>query len=191
MLRGCRSWANSDDGFDTIDAASVVTIEHSWIWRNGYIPGTTTPAPAGNGNGNGFKVGGFGGSDVANAPLHVVRFNLAFNNKSHGFYANHHPAASTLYNNTSANNHVGFDMAGVDSAGADLAYNSWNLQVSVSSADFQSDSTNGLTAARQANGGLPALPNVRLVSGSDLVGKDASVGLAYTGGAPDLGAFER
>jgi hypothetical protein len=214
VFRGCRSWANSDDGFDTINAASVVTIENSWTWRNGYIPGTTTPAPSG--NGNGFKVGGFGGGYVANAPVHVVRFNLAFNNKAHGFYANHHPVASKFYDNTSVNNHVGFDMTGVDStgstvargilrnnlsyqdasivanvAGADVAYNSWNLQVTVTSADFQSDSTNGLTAPRQANGDLPVLPNFRLASGSDLIDKGTNVGLAYNGTAPDLGAFER
>jgi len=47
VFRGCRAWWNADDGFDLIRAYSSVTIEDSWAWRNGYIPGTTT----GSGNG--------------------------------------------------------------------------------------------------------------------------------------------
>jgi hypothetical protein len=75
-------------------------------------------------------------------------------------------------------------------AGADVAHNSWNLQVSVTSADFQSVSTTGWDAPRQSNGALPVLTHFRLVSGSDLVNKGVNVGLPYTGTAPDLGAFE-
>lgn len=58
VFRGCRTWANTDDGFDTINAASPVLIENSWAWLHGYLPGTTRSLPAG--NGNGFKIGGFG-----------------------------------------------------------------------------------------------------------------------------------
>jgi hypothetical protein len=213
VLRGCRAWANTDDGYDFINAGSVVTVENSWAWRHGYYPGTTTSIPAG--NGNGFKVGGFGGGYQANAPQHIARFNVAFNNKASGFYANHHPAASYFYNNTSVNNRPDFNMLGVDPAGAavalgilrnnlawqgtlvsnvagaDVANNSWNLaNVSVTSADFQSASLDGWDAPRLPDGSLPQLPHLRLAAGSDLLDKGVNVGLPYTGAAPDLGAFE-
>ena len=42
VFRGCRAWWNADDGFDLISTYSPVTIESSWAWRNGYLPGTTT-----------------------------------------------------------------------------------------------------------------------------------------------------
>lgn len=212
VFRGCRAWANTDDGFDTINAGSVVVIENSWAWLHGYLPGTTTSIPAG--NGNGFKIGGFGGGYVADAPQHVTRFNVAFRNKASGFYANHHPVATIFYNNTSVSNRYGFNMLGVDPAGAainlgilrnnlayggtlvtnvagaDVANNSWNLPVSVTSADFQSVSTEGWDAPRLPDGSLPPLPFLRLAAGSDLLDKGVNVGLPYAGAAPDLGAFE-
>lgn len=212
VIRGCRAWANTDDGYDTINAESVVLIEDSWAWRQGYLPGTTTSLPAG--NGNGFKIGGFGGTYFANAPVHVTRNNVAFNNKTWGFYANHHPVASLFYNNTASNNRAGYNMLGVDSSnaainlgvlrnnlafggtvatsidGADVANNSWNLPVSVTAADFQSVSLEGWDAPRLPDGSLPQLPHLRLAAGSDLLDKGVQLGLPYQGAAPDLGAFE-
>jgi hypothetical protein len=212
VLRGCRAWSNTDDGYDTINAASIVVIENSWAWLHGYYPGTTTSIPAG--NGNGFKVGGFGGGYVAGALPHTARMNVAFNNKAAGFYANHHPVASYFYNNTSVNNHPDFNMLGVDAAGAainlgvlrnnlayagtlvsnvagaDVANNSWNLPVVVNDADFQSVSTAGWDAPRLPDGSLPPMPSFRLVAGSDLIDKGVDVGLPFLGAAPDLGAFE-
>lgn len=212
VFRGCRAWANTDDGFDLINAYSSVLIENSWAWLQGYLPGTTTSVPAG--NGNGFKLGGYSGVYQPNAPVHTVRFSVAFKNKANGFYANHHPVANQYYNNTSSSNGTGFNMLGIDSsnaaialgtvrnnlayentpvanvAGADVAYNSWNLLVSVTAADFQSVSTDGWDAPRQADGSLPALPFLRLVAGSDLIDKGVNLGLPFTGAAPDLGAFE-
>jgi hypothetical protein len=179
----------------------------------GYYPGTTTSVPAG--NGNGFKLGGYGGVYVANAPQHTARLNVAFKNKAYGFYANHHPVANYFYNNTGVANHADFNMLGIDPsgaaislgilrnnlawqgtlvmnmAGADVANNSWNLaSVSVTSADFQSTSLDGWDAPRLPDGSLPALPYLHLASGSDLLDKGVDVGLPYTGAAPDLGAFE-
>jgi hypothetical protein len=76
-------------------------------------------------------------------------------------------------------------------AGADVANNSWNLaSVSVTSVDFQNTSLDGWDAPRLPDGTLPALPQLRLASGSDLLDKGVDVGLPYTGAAPDLGAFE-
>jgi hypothetical protein len=210
VFRGCRAWWNSDDGFDLINAYSSVTIENSWAWRNGYVPGTTTGA----GNGNGFKAGGYGGGYDANAVKHTVRFSVAFANRASGFYANHHPLANDFFNNTSYGNHPDFNMLGVapsgaasnlgtlrnniaytgtllsNLTGADDAFNSWNLGVTLSNGQFRNVSTSGWDASRQADGSLPVLPNLRLAASSTLIDKGTGVGLPYTGSAPDLGAFE-
>ncbi|MFC5462622.1 right-handed parallel beta-helix repeat-containing protein [Massilia niabensis] len=212
VIRGCRAWANTDDGYDTIHSESVVVIEDSWSWGHGYIPGTATPLAAG--NGNGFKIGGFARRHVAGAPRHITRNNVAFANKSWGFYANHHPVASYFYNNTAAGNRAGFNMLGIDAAGAPLnlgilrnnlaygdapvasidgadhAHNSWNLPVPPSTADFQAVALDGWDAPRLPGGALPRLPSLRLAAASGLVDRGVDVGLPYLGAAPDLGAFE-
>ncbi|MGR6919360.1 right-handed parallel beta-helix repeat-containing protein [[Actinomadura] parvosata] len=211
VFRGCRAWWNADDGYDLISTYSPVTIENSWSWRNGYVPGTTTPS----GNGAGFKVGGFGAEYDAGAVKHTVRFSVAFLNKAAGFYSNHHPVANDYFNNTSYGNHPDFNMLGIDASGAAVgrgtlrnniaytgtltsnmagtssAYNSWDLGIPLSDAQFQSVSTSGWDAPRQADGSLPTLPHLRLAANSTLIDKGADVGLPYTGRAPDLGAFER
>jgi hypothetical protein len=214
VFRGCRAWSNSDDGFDLINAYSAVLIENSWAWLHGYLPGTTTPLAAG--NGNGFKIGGYGAVYVANAPKHVVRNSVAFRNKAAGFYANHHPVANDYFNNTGYNNYPNFNMLGIDAngvgvnlgtlrnnisyggtlysniSGANMRYNSWDTAtaVTVSDADFQSVAMSGWDVARAADGNLPVLNKLRLVSTSDLIDKGGNVKIAYLGAAPDLGAFE-
>ncbi|HEX7450861.1 MAG TPA: right-handed parallel beta-helix repeat-containing protein, partial [Polyangiaceae bacterium] len=214
VFRGCRAWWNTDDGWDLIQAQEVVTIENSWSWYNGYLPGTTTSVAAG--NGNGFKGGGYGepATNVpASPPHHVVRNNLSLLNKTAGFYANHEPAADYWYNNTAYNNHPDFNLLGDPAnvgilrnnialggtllsnetgAGIDESFNSWDtaLGVTVSTADFQNVSVTGLDGPRQADGSLPVLPNFHLAAGSDLIDKGTNVALPYNGSAPDLGCFE-
>ena len=36
VIRGCRAWSNSDDGYDFINASGSCTVENSWSWSNGY-----------------------------------------------------------------------------------------------------------------------------------------------------------
>jgi pectate lyase-like protein len=210
VFRGDRSWSNSDDGFDLINAYSSVTIEDCWTWRNGYVPETSTAA----GDGNGFKAGGYGGTYVSDGVKHTVRFSVAFDNRASGFYANHHTVADDFFNNTGYGNHPDFNMLGVDSSGnaigignlrnniaytgtltsnmtgTDDAYDSWDLSVTLSDSQFQSVSTSGWDAARQSDGSLPALPYLHLAASSSLIDKGVNVGLPYNGSAPDLGAFE-
>lgn len=213
VLRGCRSWWNSDDGYDLINAYSPVTIENSWAWLQGYLPGTLTAVPSG--NGNGFKAGGYGGGHVATGAAHTVRFSVAFANKANGFYANHHTVANTFENNTAYANAVQFNMLGVDAnggavglgllrnnvaygsgkpflnmTGTDSAHNSWDIGLNLTDADFLAVSTSGWDAPRQADGSLPALPLLRPSSTSALIDKGTDVGAPYKGTAPDLGAFE-
>lgn len=210
VFRGDRAWYNSDDGFDLINAFSSVTIENSWAWKNGYIPQTGTAA----GNGNGFKAGGYGGTYVPNGVKHTVRNSVAFDNRSSGFYANHHTVADDFFNNTGYDNHPDFNMLGVSSSGTAIgigtlrnniayggtltsnmsgtnaAYNTWNLGVTLSNSQFQSVSTSGWDAPRQSDGSLPSLPYLHLAPNSTLIDKGSNVGLPYHGSAPDLGAFE-
>jgi len=60
----------------------------------------------------------------------------------------------------------------------------------VSDADFQSMDTTGVSDIRKENGDLPDIPFLRLKQTSRLIDLGISVGLPYTGKAPDLGAFE-
>jgi hypothetical protein len=139
---------------------------------------------------------------------------VAFNNKAAGFYANHHTLANDYFDNTGYANNPDFNMLGITSSGAatglgnlrnnvaykgtltsnmsgtSASYNSWNGGVTLSDAQFQSVSTTGWDARRQADGSLPVLPNLRLAAGSSLIDKGVDVGLPYNGKAPDLGAFE-
>jgi hypothetical protein len=209
VFEGDRAWWNSDDGFDLINALSSVTIEDSWSWRNGYLPETTTPS----GNGNGFKMGGYGGKYVPGVK-HTLEFSVAFDNKDAGIYTNHHTVANDYYNDTSYGNHPDYNLLGVapdgsatglgilrndiayggtlltNSAGANAAYDSWDIGVTMSDSQFLSVSTTGWDAARQANGDLPVLPYLHLAPNSTLIDKGVNVGLPYNGKAPDLGAFE-
>jgi len=109
VFRGCRAWLNSDDGFDCINAFESITFENCWAFNNGY-----SSAMVSLGDGNGFKIGGFGVTNFTNLPAviprHNVRFCLAANNKSSGFYANHHLGGSNWYNNTALKNAVNFNM---------------------------------------------------------------------------------
>jgi MYXO-CTERM domain-containing protein len=211
VLRGCRAYENSDDGFDFINAAGTCLAEESWAFRNGFIPDTNTAGA----NGAGFKSGGFGNppmTPASGAPRHVIRKNLAFGNRSIGFYANYHPGGIDFLNNTAFDNPANFDMrtpSGVTSShklrnnvalmpGRDIVSfnggtdtnNTWTLQVQVSNADFVSvDQAVGLMP-RQADGSLPNLGFLRLVQDSDLIDRGEDVGLKFTGSAPDLGAYE-
>jgi hypothetical protein len=178
VFRGCRAWANTDDGFDLINAYSPVTIEYSWAWQHGYLPGTHTSLPAG--NGNGIKAGGYSGKYVPDGVKHVVRYSVAFDNKVSGFYANHHPLALDFFHNTAFGNGTEFNMLGIAPdgsdvylgtlryniaysnklkiAGADSASNSWELNYPLSQKALEALTKAGWDAPRQPDGSLPAVP---------------------------------
>jgi hypothetical protein len=210
VLRGCRGYWNSDDGFDFINAPGTCTVENSWAFNNGYVPDTSTAA----GNGAGFKSGGFGSPpDIPSTgvPRHVIRYNVAFGNRAQGFYANHHPGGLDFFNNTAFRNATNFDMlveGGTSThnlnnnvamapgtaitrfTGGDDSNNSWNLGVTVSADDFASTAEAEALTPREADGSLPNVGFMRLVEGSDLIDKGKDVGLPFNGTAPDLGAYE-
>ena len=193
-FNSCRSWHNSDDGYDCISSKGKVTFDHCWAYN----------MTAG-GDSNGFKVGGYGltGAVANPMPSHIVRFCLSANNNAHGFYANHQPGKSadwtnnTAYNNRSANydmleqvsatdrtdipgtrevfhNNIAFTGTTIindNNPAANKTNNSWTKSgVTVSSADFQSLDATQMDNTRTSSGALPTITFMRLVSGSDLAG---------------------
>jgi Right handed beta helix region len=203
VFRGCRSWYNSDDGYDFFKQEVAAVMENCWAYRNGYSGSGTVSA----GNGAGFKMG-----HTFNGVRHTIRDCVAWKNKAQGFYANHSDGGSDWYNNTAYENGVAFDMLAdsplsgakihklrnniaypykFNNIGAsDVASNSWNLGVTLGDDDFLSVSDAGWLGARQADGGVPYIPFLKLRAGSDLIDKGVDVGLAMVGNAPDLGAYE-
>ncbi len=210
ILSGCRAWENSDDGYDFINAPGSCLVEDSWAWRNGWIPDTENAA----GNGAGFKSGGFGLDSSrfpADLPVHEVHRCVAWNNRTQGFYANHHPGALRFYNNTAYDNPRNYDMlddvgearhvlrnniafgrggALSNSTPDDSQYNSWDRPAAPSAADFTSLDSNGADGPRRNDGRLPVLTFLHLSASSNLIDSGVDVGLNYNGDAPDLGAFE-
>lgn len=116
VIRGCRAWWNSDDGYDLIHSAEVVRIENCWAFYNGYKPGTFTSAA----DGNGIKAGGYGmneDSKIAEViPVHEVTNCLAYFNKSAGLYSNHHLGGIVWINNTSVHNRWNYNLVNRKSA---------------------------------------------------------------------------
>jgi hypothetical protein len=109
ILRRCRAWFNSDDGYDCINAFAVVTFDHCWSFYNGYFTNFTSST----GDGNGIKAGGYGvsGGAVPNPiPRHVVEFCLAVRNRANGLYANHHMGGIDWFNNTAYRNSTDYNM---------------------------------------------------------------------------------
>lgn len=92
---GCRSWWNSDDGFDFINQEFPVVLENCYAMGNGYSDyGLGNPK---NGNGHGIKMG----ESTLGGGRHIIKFCAAWKNKSTGFYANYTGVGSKWLNNTS------------------------------------------------------------------------------------------
>ena len=189
----CRSWHNSDDGYDGIASYGSNTWNGCWAYN----------MTAG-GDSNGFKAAGWGSTTPPSSPpVHTVEYCLCANCASHGFYANHQPGqAANWTNNTGyANSAANFDMlervsptnstdipgtrevfhnniaftdtiiADDNDPAANKTNNSWTKSgVTVSSADFQSTDASQITTARNSNHTLPSITFMHLASGSDLTG---------------------
>ena len=195
-LSHCRSWSNSDDGYDCLNSYGANTFDHCWAYNNG----------VGGGDGNGFKIGGWGcsGDSYPNPPpVHTVSYCLSAQNHSHGFYANHQPGQAanwshnTSYNNSSAD----FDMlegndssssgcsvagtrevmhynlaykgtltADLNESGSLVSNNTWTSGITPSDSDFSSTDATQMTTARPSGGNLPTITFMHPVTGSKCVG---------------------
>jgi hypothetical protein len=204
---GCRSWQNSDDGYDGYLRPSddiTTTYVNCWAFKNGYLKSGV----AGSGNGNGFKMGGSDAKDLRHNA--VLKDCLSFDNLVKGFDQNNNKGSMTLYNCTAYNNGTNYKIDLALASGETLTVkncvalgdygslgswavqqtNSWLSPFSVSAGDFISIDSSPAYGPRNADGSLPNISYMRLATGSDLIDAGTNVGLPYYGSAPDLGAFE-
>ncbi len=205
---GCRSWHNSDDGWDCIDTPGTIYYENCWSFWNGF-----NAAGQSMGDGNAFKMGGT--KTLAGLTRFVNRC-LAVGNKWNGFDQNAGFFTAQFYNNTSYKNgsndyKYGYNPPIAHQFRNNLSYknpitdglttdanawnpndhNSWNSGMpAVTDNDFISLDDTQLIAKRKPNGDLPDITFLHLKPGSAFVNAGIDVGLPYTGTAPDLGAFE-
>ena len=205
---GCRAWENSDDAWDLFETDASVIITNCWGWKS---------APFGQGNGNGFKLGG-DGSGGNSMGTHYAYNCVSFGHKVNGFTQNSHRDGLVVVNCLSFSNGTSgynYYMEGTLNGGKQNIFknnasiprtgsngggfiadnspveqnNSWNLAVTVNSADFISLLEAAAKAPRQPDGSLPT-GFARLITGSDLIDQGVSTGIPFNGTAPDLGAFE-
>ena len=192
MIRGCRAWRNSDDGFDLINNYSAVIVDSCWAWENGYDANMVS-----RGDGTGIKGGGYGMSTITKtvvAPRNVIKNCIAWKNKQNGIYANHHLGGNDWYNNSAYANKRNYNMVNrksvseaVDVDGYDhvlknnlsyggTAYDYWKISetlctlenntflptVTLTNSDFESLDGTQLKRERQADGSLPEITFLKL-----------------------------
>jgi uncharacterized repeat protein (TIGR02059 family) len=211
-VRGCRIWNNSDDGIDLWYNNGSVTIDGCWAWSNGYREDGSTKG----GDGNGFKLGSTTTEDGSSFKRDL-RNNLAVYNRASGFNQNGADVKVYMYNNTSYKNlrfgadFYSYNVANIirniivssnsaggwngDFSNSTKDHNSYDGSFSpngpsVSSSDFMSVDTTGMSGPRAADGSLPSINYMKLATGSRLIDAGIDVGIPYNGSAPDLGTFE-
>lgn len=221
--KGCRSWRNSDDGWDSYEKVGNTVYDSCWCYSMApaqydmtnhiryatdktYIDGFANHLIPNGGNGNGFKMGG--NYTTNNATAHHC---IAVNNLVKGFDQNNNDGIMTVSNCTSYNNgnNYGYsnssygtliikNCVSLSSKGSNSfscktvtqSNNTWNSCFSCSSADFSGLDYSQMLNPRQADGSLPEINLLHLVSTSGLIDKGLNLGYSFSGTAPDLGAFE-
>lgn len=81
LFQGCRSWNNSDDGFDCYGSSGYITWNRCWAWNNGYGNEYNDNV---DGNGAGFKFGANTHS-LESQPQRMVYNCLSWSNKVAGY----------------------------------------------------------------------------------------------------------
>jgi len=213
---GSRAWWNVDDGFDFYNNEGVAIVNNSWSFYNGFLPDTFINAREELGDGNGFKLGDQQ-DDHTSEIQRILKNNLAYRNRSKGFFDNEFRTRAQADNNTAyLNGHIGFQLGEyAHIVRNNIGYQNYydgcfsgnnpdiiiqnntfsscgvnNPAYSVTDADFLSLDPSILDDPRQAEGSLPSTNFLHLVNGSDLINTGINIGLPYYGSAPDLGAFE-
>lgn len=207
---GCRAWSNSDDGWDNYGGSGYMTYKNCWAFRNGKDVPTV-------GNGDGFKLGydasftelpnsqrtlyncisadnylmGFDEGMDQPTGMDMALYNcVAYKNvRDYGFrfYKTTGTARTTLKNNISYGNRVDYQGRSVNTSD----HNTWDAGApAFSDADFANIDMTQLKRSRKPDGSLPDVEFAHLASGSDMINAGVSVGLPFSGTAPDLGAFE-
>jgi len=208
-LYGCRSWENSDDGYDLWRVQQTVIIQNCWAFGNGNAAVFGNPANF-EGGGNGFKLGG-----DHQPGDHVVIRSVAFDNfgssnNAKGFDHNNNTGALTLIHNTAFNNGRNFTFPNNPQNGGQHVFqnnlsvipgsvqlpsfalqegNSWQVGTATAS-HLVSTLTELARSPRQADGSLPELDLLRPQAGTFIVDGGVDIGWAFNGVAPDMGAYE-
>ena len=205
IFRGCRSWRNSDDGWDLRRADGIWTLENCWSFWNGYRPGERlgdADSQTAGGDGMGLKFG-TNFSANTNSITKTAKSCLVFENRASGidlwtdggyYYSGYGIYNCTIYGNASG---IGCS----DASGAsgttlrnNITYqnnnmfygspwwvhdhNSWDIPVTVADADFINISSSGMDGARQSDGSLP-VPDFLKLSSSSV--PEYHAGVAVTG----------
>lgn len=218
QFRGCRSWNNSDDGYDCYGTQNDIYFEDCWVMTNGQksydvtdYPGGTTGTVINQGNGNGFKVGGNASPGGATLIRCISIGHKIMSTSNKGFDQNNGIGRVFCYNCISYNDGKAFSFpnnidprganifannvslsSGSNSFGTGTIYqtNTWN-GIPVSAADFESVAVDSSKVERNTDGSLPYMGGLfRLVKNSGLIDKGTDVSLPFIGSAPDLGRFE-
>jgi uncharacterized repeat protein (TIGR02059 family) len=212
---GCRSWRNSDDGYDNLGGSGSITYINCWAFNNGPWHGGDAA-----GNGCGFKLAtdntnvggtrtmynclavsnkhiGIEGQIESGPPFTIGIYNCVSANNG-DYYGFRVPSSST-YGTATLRNNISYGSSNNYSGGSQniADHNTWNLAVTPNNEDFSSVDYTQLTGARGSDGSLPLVNAFHLISGSDLTGKGSTTGIYATDGDgepwaanPALGAFE-
>lgn len=207
---GCRAWQNLDDGWDGyLRGADNITTTHEncWAFRNGYLKNGSIGA----GDGNGFKTGGSDDKLLKHNAIYknCIAIGNVFDGFDHnsnrgnvelyncGAYSNGRNinfSSSNIANSLTIKNTISFSgVSGGDSYNAtttNITNSNWQNGLLANASDFVSLDMALLTSPRKTDGSLPDIDFMKLVPNSDLIDKGVNVGLAFSGAAPDLGAFE-
>jgi hypothetical protein len=212
VFRGCRSWNNSDDGWDFWMATNAIIVDGCITFSNGFNIFDAATNTQFNGDGNGFKMGG----NYQPGAHHYLNC-VSFGNKANGFDQNNNTAGLTVDNctawkNGSKNFNLNHDstnapMFGVHLArnnlsiaggssdsfrsGSLLTNNSWQvLSPAASAADVISTDPSLILSSRREDGAPPEIPFLRPVPTGRLIDAGIDSGQPFIGAAPDLGAYE-
>lgn len=210
-IQGCRLFFNCDDGIDLWRNEGTLIVDNCWIWGNGYREDHSTIG----GNGNAIKLGETQTS-TGSVVQRILTRNLLFMNRMRAVDQNEGVVLTHVYNNTIWNNILGIDLwnyslahiirnnavfgntnnySGGDYSNSTRDHNSYHATwqpsgIVTENSDFASIDTTGVSSVRQSDGSLPIINFLRLSEGSRLRDAGTDVGIAYSGSAPDLGAFE-
>lgn len=200
IVRGCRFWFNSDDGGDAYENLGFIWFDGCWSWGNGWIPGTKTTTANGNGVGFKLGTAGTGNANnllrkVTNclafdnrlSGFHQeegdcrmqISHNASFANGQHGYLFNwlnrsHIIDSNYAFNNTENNAVISLNSTNKNNAyGGNYAGNTsvLNWQNIVAANDFISIIPSGVDGPRNADGSLPNISFMKMVSTSDVLAK--------------------
>jgi hypothetical protein len=208
---GCRSWSNSDDGWDQFIKSEggfpddiTTTLEMCWAFDNGFLEDGT----AGTGNGNGFKMGSSQGRNNV-----ILNRCLAFNNLQKGFDQNHN-SGNMILNNctgyaskyTANSSHYSYNISEAVAANHEIRFtNCVAISDGISDRqksayapyiadgeqitcdfltlpdDYQSIDPTGMDGERAADGTLPDLPFMKIREGNTKLIDCGTVVTPYAG----------